>query len=745
MGNVRQETEVSVGNRNRRQQTESSTPNRRQNIYTETWNEEEPVEQGSDFYTFMMQISSASFPNFEEFLNASEKKASLTGYSGKKYKVIEKLSVQGGESAVLLCQDPDGNQVVAKIFKDIERRESGNRMNLQKVIQVRKAVIDFSQSEEAKGYVLPIQDMGVVSLKPKTKNYFEIQPYCSKGDLSQRDAMSFQELIPVIKHLNEALHRIHEGRLLHLDIKPENLYEYEGNIVIGDFGIAHVQTEGRQLTVTTGGTDGYRSPETLFAPNVKDISYVLTTATDYYSLAGTLASLYVGHFIFEGIENNMALIMKDSHIPLPLSTEIEQMYLQNLLDGLFQYDSNNRFGYEDVNAWLKNHNYKGRVAGTKWGRPYNFDGKLCNDELELYQALSSNWEKGKKQLYRKYIEQFFAAFEPEIANRAYEIVEEENPDTGSEESTDIGFAKFLNFIHPEGSILWRGKQFQGLSDLADKILGRMSKKDAKEYADMLQQNILSGWMTGKAGNDSKTEKLIQKIEKLAKENPMLALYWFGHAFSNKKKTEKTVEDAIRSVLQSPKKFYETGGTLDYLLDVQRSAREYGFLYSKGFQPVIEPHFKKMEGKDRNEKAVILFQMLDEIAGKLPEGQKESIQADVRMYFKTYGPMGYLKCVQEMAQSKVYKGETAATRKLLAEISDTAITEKLSVSEMASELKKLAALVDDMVSKMQNNPFLTELGLMENKKIVCQELSGFFCYEFLGQQVPLKFQSVIEQG
>ncbi len=743
--NRRAQTEVTVGNR--RMQTEVTVCNRRtegQNIYSEVWKSENATDE-TDLLRFIQQIQSAVFRNQDCFQRAAEKLQSLTGYSGRKYQVAGSLPEQGGESVVLLCRDESGTPFAAKIYRDLERIENGQDGDLVKIARVRSAVIEFSRSEEAKGYVLPICDVGLISFGGGTNNYFEIQPYCEKGDLSKRKAMTFEELLPLIAHLNEALKRIHLGGLLHLDIKPENLYEYQGEVVISDFGIAHIQKDGRQVTQTGGGTMGYRAPETVFAPSTQNAAYYLTTAADYYSLAVTLASLYAGHYIYEGIEGDLPICMRESHIPLPLTEDANQIFLQNLIDGLYQFDSQYRFGYEEVNTWLQNHHFRAKT-GNLWPRPYNFDKKICNNEYEFHAALSQNWELGKQHLYRKYIEQFFASFRPEIAQCAYEIVEIENADVGDDANADFGFCKFLINLCPNGWMVWKNRVFEGLSQVAEEII---SSDNLDFFQELLKKRVLSMWLEGKEKKEPQVLQLVREIEKLAESEPEMACCWFGYAFSEKKELEylgqniKNAAQFLQEILRQPQQFYEEDGVLETLTDLKKGARVYGFLYSKGYQSVIEAHLNQMKSLEPDGKAEVLFHMLDEMAMKMPGKEAERLAAMVRTFYREFGPMGYLVCLKDLVRSKrVYAAKNNAGKELLRQLAEMVIPEQRPIAEMAKEMKKLADAAWQMRSQMQNNPFLTELGMLEDKMICCQELEGFFSYEFLGRLVPLKFESIL---
>lgn len=58
-----------------------------------------------------------------------------------------------------------------------------------------------------------------------------------------------------------ALHYMHEKRILHRDLKTQNIFLTEGKVRLGDFGISKVLDEKQQLTNTVIGTPYYMSPE----------------------------------------------------------------------------------------------------------------------------------------------------------------------------------------------------------------------------------------------------------------------------------------------------------------------------------------------------------------------------------------------------------------------------------------------------------------------------------------------------
>ena len=108
----------------------------------------------------------------------------------------------------------------------------------------------------------------------------------SKGYLPE------QEAIRIIKAVSSSVLYLHEARILHLDIKPDNvIMRDDGNPVLIDFGLAKRYDKKGNPTRTnkaTGCSDGY-APLEQYA-GIK----VFTPEADIYALAATLVFMLTG-------------------------------------------------------------------------------------------------------------------------------------------------------------------------------------------------------------------------------------------------------------------------------------------------------------------------------------------------------------------------------------------------------------------------------------------------------------------
>lgn len=670
------------------------------------------------------------FSSIDAFKDAVEKLTELRSSTGNIYSVKRTISRAGGESIILLCADQNGNDVVAKVYYEPVNGAGSS-------ISTRSRVLEYMGTEEGKKYTLAVSEIGLVEFS-ESKYYFEIMPYCSNTDLSDDGAFSFDRIVEITAQLNEALHSIHQAGIIHRDIKPENLYEIDGQIKLGDFGIAKKGAVGRSnVTEHILGTEGYAAPETR--------RYIYNEKSDYYSLGVTLATLFEGHFVFDNMNYEMqALAQESERLPL-IREDPKREQLENLLNGLCRINSKQRFGYEEVKRWLADHNYTGGSNDEEWPKTYRLLGDIYRDEQSMFIGITKDeqhWEEAKTMLYSKIIEQFFMSFRTDLA-RAAQIADE----LYRAENRDKGLAVFLKNLFAPGPIVWKGYTFNSLSELGNKMV---ATKNPVAYSELLQNHCISHWLSNTEGIqvDDDTLKLVDAIEAVSATEPEIACYWFGNSFASKKmlhvcnKEVSTIDELIDALFISPNDFYQADGYTKLLSRVD-GADLYGFLFSLGYKDAIDEEWEHLKQCDTFNKTAILISMMDNIAVKAG-----SDPAIIRKFFVEYGPAGIATYTQKLVartENKVYMALDADGKQALAKISNFKAPATGNVDELFRAYTPLMECIDKLRRNLIENPHCILTGVYENKGVICCNLIGCFAFKIFERVAPLGFNAWIESA
>ncbi len=178
-------------------------------------------------------------------------------------------------------------------------------------------------------HIVRILDFGLEGNTP-----FLVMDYAPNGTLRQRYQRGTRlTLATVIEYVNEAasaLQFAHDQKIIHRDVKPENMLLGRHNeILLSDFGIAVVaQSTRTEFTQETVGTISYMAPEQIQAHP--------RPASDQYSLGVIVYEWLSGDRPFNGTFTEIAV--KHMMTPVPplrekvpsLSLEVEQVILTAL-------------------------------------------------------------------------------------------------------------------------------------------------------------------------------------------------------------------------------------------------------------------------------------------------------------------------------------------------------------------------------------------------------------------------------
>lgn len=171
-------------------------------------------------------------------------------------------------------------------------------------------------------------------------------------DLVQKQgALPYKDAVRLILQCIDGLIEAHRLGMIHRDIKPANCYlDEEGNVKIGDFGLARSLVDDSELTRTGAfiGTPLFASPEQLLGQKIDERS-------DIYSLSATLYYLLAGRAPFESPNAAQVIAKIASSDPPPFKendVEVPAALEAVVMHGLAR-DRNKRFeSFEKMRAEL---------------------------------------------------------------------------------------------------------------------------------------------------------------------------------------------------------------------------------------------------------------------------------------------------------------------------------------------------------------------------------------------------------
>lgn len=504
---------------------------------------------------------------------------SKTGYV---YEILaEDFISEGGEGKLYKAVNTDNSdfsECVVKIYNNGYSKDSDGK---------KERIADFLMSidsPEKKG-LMPILDYGIARSDVES-HYFEIYPLCEAFPKHADYDTIRNKVVPA---LNSALHIFFENNFVHMDIKPENIYCYDGNVVLGDYGTME------KLSLSSGNrfaqyrtvlskveTIGYAAPE-LSAEKVGMIS-------DYFSLGCTLATLYNhGKHVYESYINNYLKGSYGKHniydqiqkSGLPIVSSKDKDYdLQILVDSLV-LGSDERASCNDIDEWLKDKekfvkSWVGKIENARskaGGFKYNFKEKFYYSQSDLTDAFLENWEEAIEHCFesdslKKYLDsnEFLGG---------YHLSKEFTTKVNSPLSRELLFAQFLCTFNSSKSgdskpcIYWRSHRYNSYKDIFSKPL---SEKDANELAALIKSGYFS-WRCKEIDHEEKDSfllKSIAQIEKNVVSQRDMAIWALKEIIFGDEENIALPSEAIAEFLKTP------GNHADYM-KLFRSFVRHGYL------------------------------------------------------------------------------------------------------------------------------------------------------------------------
>ena len=220
----------------------------------------------------------------------------------ERYRLEEKIG-SGGMSSVYRAFDPMLERWVA--IKLMHRDISNDPDQLERFRREARAVAQLNHP-----HVVTVIDAGEDDGAPYI--VFEyVEGETLKERIRRLGRLPVSEAVAYAIEIGRALESAHENRLVHRDVKPQNvLIDRDGRAKVTDFGIARsLEAQGLTATGRVLGTTDYVSPE-------QALGHEVTGQSDVYSLGIVLYEMLTGETPFKA-DTQVAVAMKHVRDPLP--------------------------------------------------------------------------------------------------------------------------------------------------------------------------------------------------------------------------------------------------------------------------------------------------------------------------------------------------------------------------------------------------------------------------------------------
>ncbi|HHT95686.1 MAG TPA: protein kinase [Clostridia bacterium] len=666
------------------------------------------------------------------------------GRNGNTYKVLSDGFIhQGGESVLYKCIC--NNEVyVAKILNfSVSLRND----------ELRGPVLDFLIRHSGKdSHLLQLLDYGTIRYNDgryDALRYIEIYPFCPKGDLGRLGKIDYDTLCEkVIPAINTALNTLHNANLVHRDVKPNNVYELDGEIYLGDFGlltssiIEDGHSNAHAYTLTQRGTEGYMAPE-IYKGSVYNIS-------DYYSFGQTISTLYHGKHMYEHLMNNTDYIAnRDINLSLHrcmmegilyLSLETKHKELDKLLRGLLKCNHELRFGYEHVCRWLtgdKTLTVPEDRNIDQLNPPFMINDVKCRNIESMVEQLLLNWDMAKEYLYEGIMKDFFSAQNTELSMKALEISRKQ----GNELVNNTGLSQFIHYLTEGEGIYWKGRKYNDHAEIFSDYTDNHSINP--DVIELLSSGFLSWRMEELNKKDNKYQNQIELLKSIEKECFCYSSIGYHYARHKLRGEEisysdcQNVAELIDYFIESFGKTYFTGETW------LRDDRFYGFLMALGHVKIATSLFEEVRWAQPANAIRALFGTLEVL---IERGNSTSLQTKKELLniYLLYGPRSYLCWIKENLSCYDFMGMNAFILK--EKIEDINLSNKKSLADIDSAFNELAKNLNQFKLYFCDNPILCKLGISNkegNDIIYSKSLDGYFLSDFYGNKVPVGFYKYID--
>lgn len=219
------------------------------------------------------------------------------------YRIVKKIA-SGGFSIVYLAYDEDGNAVAIKEYlpSSLALRQPGElapAISSENLATFRIGLKCFFDEGRALARISHPNVVSVVNFFRANETVYMVMAYESgrslqdhivrRRDKGERPLVSERFIRKMFSHVMNGLREVHTNKLLHLDLKPANIYlRVDGTPILLDFGAARQTLRADAPKLYPMYTPGFAAPE-LYVKNGN-----LGPWTDIYSIGSSIFACMVG-------------------------------------------------------------------------------------------------------------------------------------------------------------------------------------------------------------------------------------------------------------------------------------------------------------------------------------------------------------------------------------------------------------------------------------------------------------------
>lgn len=652
----------------------------------------------------------------------------------------------GGQSTVFAAERvDDGLACVAKVFQPLIEKM------LTEYEKTVHAVMSLNGRPVSETHLLPIfaylhQGLSATVVGAPAPQLWDIAITPKATCLSDRPRSKHMVKSRVIPELSQAINLLHtEFGIVHRDVKPSNVYLYDKQIALGDYGSARsLSGIDNRTTKTETRSNGYTPGH----------GRMVDPRNDWYSFGYTIWTLYEGnvHPLYERLKDDTFFEFQEAGQPAEF-THPDDATLGNLLQGLTFELANKRFGYEEIKDWIADPDHFYRQLPTfdfKSGHaPYEFVGRLYTDPVSLAHGLASHWDEAKQRMQQWQLERQMRKWnENDLETKIHQITEAKAKG-GEKPNYDFNLACVIYEMSGGKIISWRGEDVSlgtGKNDLPARI-ATMADTDIDRYAvksgldgtasmGVLPSGFLSYVLSRQGEHDEAVANIarnIKAIEDLAasSNDPHFAACLLkGFLTFDELETHAAAQQEIRRLIGNPRAFFATCST-------SRAVDEFFLLFAGD---VSMDAIIKARGDAQSRGSIdvdVVLDFMDRVADN---------KAPVRAFYRKYGNMaGWIWLSEHTALYEALPG--SAGESAIVNLRGLSPSAQASVASLMQAGSNIRIEGSKLRADMEVTPVPYVNGWQTRDVLLTRPLTlnALFCAEARGETVPRGYVAELLAG